>query len=1091
MGLNNTMVKKIFLTLFICMILATTLVSAMEFDNIKSVKETKGLAGYNDLEIKNAFGLGKTLWSGTLKYNTQSCGNNCEARTDITLSEDGSLVDDVIFETILEDGSRIEQPIISYKFYIETEVTQIEVPEYETECEIVGYESNGSEIKECITTQIGTEFIDSSEWREYQLGEILPAGDYTLKLEGSKEPSRNVDWIIKSQGEWLEEWAIWGSSTLLDDLISYWKLDESSGNAIDSVGSNDGIVTGAIQGESGKINTAYNFSGGNDYITIGQTDLDITDKNISISAWIKVDSTSANGMIVARDGAGGSNIQYRLWLNNGIPQFDVGSLGAAIADGAITADTWTLITGTSDGSTVKLYINSVLQADTDVAVYEDAGTDTWIGKRVNGFNFDGVMDEVAIWSKGLSQAEVTELYNSDSGSSYPFKASIIINSPENNHVFITNDIEINSTANINGATLVNRTTTIYNSDGSLNQTNITLGLSGTTFTGISTFNLSDGIYNFSDSYCDSDGDCGYSANRTISIDTSNPIIIINLPTPIIDFGSLTANETLNWSIVDSSLDSVWFEYNEINTTLFGAVNETTFQLQPNLFNLTLYANDSLGNTNSSFIAWDYTIFVNNETYSSISYGTSFETFIINLNYNSSMWVLIEGSLWYNNTEYVGTDGNVGDNAIFSTEIQIPTNDAIVNNSFYWTIALTNGTGTTYINTTQHNQTVSPIILQICDITVNTTSINFTLKEAGTFLLLNGSLEATFKYWGSGGDGSIFQEYSFANTTGNNTNYAFCIAPSDANFTTTATISYYTDGYDRREYLLSNYAINNNTQNISLYLASTAATDKFTFTVRDENDDVVPGATIRIQRWDIGTNNFYTVGMIFTTSDGTGIINMRLNDAWYRYQVLYNDILYLTTDPVKESATTRTLDINLAAANPYDQFGLIDFSLTYDEDTNITLFTYADTTGAVQTGCLRVLEVGGLENTEVYFSCVESTSGTLSYEINSSGTYIIRAIFQLNDDFDNVFKVIDEIIRQGTPDRFITIGKFGSVISFLLTGTMAAIGIAAGSLPLGLGLIIASLILENLLGWLNISSAVLYGIISIAILIALNLKRKGA
>ncbi len=90
----------------------------------------------------------------------------------------------------------------------------------------------------------------------------------------------------------------------------------------------------------------------------------------------------------------------------------------------------------------------------------------------------------------------------------------------------------------------------------------------------------------------------------------------------------------------------------------------------------------------------------------------------------------------------------------------------------------------------------------------------------------------------------------------------------------------------------------------------------------------------------------------------------------------------------------------------------------------------------------------------------------------------------------VEKVIDEIIRQGTPERFTTFGKFGSVISLLLTGTAAAIGIAAGSIPLGLGLIIASLILENLIGWLNITSTVLYGLISIIILIALNLKRKG-
>jgi len=52
-----------------------------------------------------------------------------------------------------------------------------------------------------------------------------------------------------------------------------------------------------------------------------------------------------------------------------------------------------------------------------------------------------------------------------------------------------------------------------------------------------------------------------------------------------------------------------------------------------------------------------------------------------------------------------------------------------------------------------------------------------------------------------------------------------------------------------------------------------------------------------------------------------------------------------------------------------------------------------------------------------------------------------------------------------------------------------IGIASGSIPLGLFLIIVSLFVELKIGWINISSSVLYGFISVAILIALGLKKK--
>ncbi len=483
--------------------------------------------------------------------------------------------------------------------------------------------------------------------------------------------------------------------------------------------------------------------------------------------------------------------------------------------------------------------------------------------------------------------------------------------------------------------------------------------------------------------------------------------------------------------------------------------------------------------------------INSETYSANVLESSQQDFSINITYNSSRWDSIVGNLQYNGTNYTATQTGIGDTIVFDSVISIPTLSGTTAETkfFNWVFTFTNSSTSINAVTNLNSQIVSPIILRFCNNTVNTSTLNFTLKEAGTFIELNGSLEATFNYWSSG-DGSIYQTYSFANLSDNNTHFDFCVSPDDASFQTTATISYLKDGYDRREYLLSNYTINNITEEIDLFLTTTASTDIFTFTVRDENDDLVPGATIRVQRWDIGTNNFYTVGMIFTTSDGTGIINLRLNDAWYRYQVLYNDILYLTTDPVKESTTSRTLDINLAASNPYDQFGLIDFSLTYNEDTNITVFTYADTTGAVQIGCLKVFNITGTGNTEVYSSCVESTSGTLSYQILDSGTYLIRASFRLNAAYDNVEKVIDEIIIQGKATRFVTLGSFGQVISLLLTGTMAAIGIASGSIILGLGLIIASLVLENLMGWLNVTSTVLYGFISIVILIALNLKRKG-
>lgn len=151
---------------FLITVLSIPMISSFEFDNTQNVKESKGLAGYNDIEIKNAFGFGETLWSGTLNSNTNKCGDYCSSTQTIELHKKGSLVDEVIFKTLQRDGSWEEQSIRGYQIYV----------------------NNIS----------------------YILGTELDAGTYEVKLEGKKKPQRTVDWIYKTQGETLNSWAVWG-----------------------------------------------------------------------------------------------------------------------------------------------------------------------------------------------------------------------------------------------------------------------------------------------------------------------------------------------------------------------------------------------------------------------------------------------------------------------------------------------------------------------------------------------------------------------------------------------------------------------------------------------------------------------------------------------------------------------------------------------------------------------------------------------------------------------------------------------------------------------------------------------------------------
>ena len=118
-------------------------------------------------------------------------------------------------------------------------------------------------------------------------------------------------------------------------------------------------------------------------------------------------------------------------------------------------------------------------------------------------------------------------------------------------------------------------------------------------------------------WCDNDGDCGQAgSNRTFSIDQNNPGITLRLPRGLIDIVPSGNNEVLNWTVTDDNVDTIWWDYNGTNTTLVGADSQTTFIVDLNVLNGTLYANGTAGNINSTFTNWSYGFIEDSITFTS-------------------------------------------------------------------------------------------------------------------------------------------------------------------------------------------------------------------------------------------------------------------------------------------------------------------------------------------------------------------------------------------------------------------------------------------------------------------------------------------
>ena len=224
-----------------------------------------------------------------------------------------------------------------------------------------------------------------------------------------------------------------GSSTLLTNLLAYYKLDEATGDADDAVGSANLVNTGATQGATGHLGNAASFNGTSNYL--GQIDATFEIQTMSVAVWVNTTQTGETSGIVDNYNWTGDGWSVEIggeWNNNGAPVFHLNDganeliLFDDTSPSLINNGSWHLIIATFDGSTANLYLDDVLQASAAWAhtiTYDASGNIFKLGCRgasPGELWYAGSIDEPAIWTKVLSSTERTNLWNSGTGITYPF-----------------------------------------------------------------------------------------------------------------------------------------------------------------------------------------------------------------------------------------------------------------------------------------------------------------------------------------------------------------------------------------------------------------------------------------------------------------------------------------------------------------------------------------------------------------------------------------------------------------------------------------------------------------------------------------------
>ena len=219
------------------------------------------------------------------------------------------------------------------------------------------------------------------------------------------------NWLAKDEW-WLEP-------------LGHWKLDKGDGNtAYDSSGFNHGTIEGATW-TSGKFDGALSFDGVDDYVGVNNPDnLNFGSSiDFTFAAWIKAETSQRkHPAIIGRRNPGNAH-GYIFFLHS------YGKLAVQLNDGIhsnyistgpdLSDDTWHHVaaTGDRDGYLI-FYIDGVQAGQNNISGKGniDSTANLYIGweeRHATLTYFNGIIDEVRIYSRVLSESEIRKLAGLD------------------------------------------------------------------------------------------------------------------------------------------------------------------------------------------------------------------------------------------------------------------------------------------------------------------------------------------------------------------------------------------------------------------------------------------------------------------------------------------------------------------------------------------------------------------------------------------------------------------------------------------------------------------------------------------------------
>lgn len=205
--------------------------------------------------------------------------------------------------------------------------------------------------------------------------------------------------------------------------IGYWSGNNTANDS--TINANHGTLMGDATFAPGIIGEAFSLDGEGDHVSIPDNPLWTFNGDFSINLWVNLsahDQGPIGGpgtVFVGHDTGAGDKNKWFFAYGGGVLNFFTHDANVGTGTTTVLAETpfnpvfneWYNLTVVRSGSVFSIYVNGVLgNSETSNVALSNASAPLTIGRAEN-FYAEGLIDELALYDRALSELEIQNIYN--------------------------------------------------------------------------------------------------------------------------------------------------------------------------------------------------------------------------------------------------------------------------------------------------------------------------------------------------------------------------------------------------------------------------------------------------------------------------------------------------------------------------------------------------------------------------------------------------------------------------------------------------------------------------------------------------------